>query len=440
MEPAALDASPANVLAALLEQLGMRPEHLIARINERRVHRGCTPLSLKAAYPWLREVPSRPQPDNQADALAVLTARAGRCITASDIGWDLPRPRTRHSHLDAPGDAPLGPLLHEISQGDIMDRRNLLLLTGAAATAPALTLLLGPTEEAAATTAAPATTRLNEKLVCSIEGAVRDLREMDDSTGSASGDLTWGHGIWQSTTRVVAQAQGRGPLVERLQTAYIELSEQVGWMFFDARRHPQAQRIYHTGMRLAREAATSLTTRHSTANLVASAAYQAAWLGHHNDAAALLDIAARTPELPSAVAAVIAERRIYAAGQRHDPGAVLRFRDEALLDLGSSDEGTPWWATWITQGSVDAATGRAWLACDQPSRAVPFLNRRVEAASPDYPRDRLHAVLDLADTVHKCGDSDKARELLGQAEGLIGTVSSRRMAHRYEALSAAVSA
>ncbi|MGX1760450.1 XRE family transcriptional regulator [Streptomyces lydicus] len=438
MEPAALDASSANVLAALLEQLGMRPEHLVARINERRFRRGCTPLSLKAAYSWLREVPSLPHPDNQADALSVLTAKAGRCITASDIGWDVPRPRARHRHLDAPGDAPLGPLLHEISQGDIMDRRNLLLLTGAAATAPALTLLLGPTEAAVAAT--PAATRLNEKLVCSIEGAVRDLRDMDDSTGSASGDLTWGHGIWQSTSRVVAQAQGNGPLVERLQTAYIELSEQVGWMLFDARHHPQAQRVYHTGMRLAREAGTSLTTRHSTANLVASAAYQAAWLGHHNDAAALLDIAARTPELPSAVAAVIADRRIYAAGQRHDPGAVLRFRDEALLNLNSPDERTPWWATWITQDCVDAVTGRAWLACGQPSRAVPHLSHRVEATSPDYPRDRLYAVLDLADTVHKCGETDKARELLGQAQELIGTVSSRRMDHRYEALSAAVSA
>ncbi|MFI7094845.1 XRE family transcriptional regulator [Streptomyces lydicus] len=318
-----------------------------------------------------------------------------------------------------------------------MDRRNLLMLTGAAATAPALALLLGPVAEAAA---APGVTRLNEKLVGSIESAVRDLREMDDTTGSASGDLTWGLGIWQSTSRVVAQARGYGPLVDRLQTAYIELSEQVGWMLFDARQHPQAQRVYHTGMRLARETGPSLTTRHATSNLVASAAYQAAWLGHHNDAAALLDIAARTPDLPSAAAAVIAERRVYAAGQRHDPEAVLRFRDEALRHLGSPDERTPWWATWLTQDSVDAVTGRAWLACNQPSRAVPFLSRRVEAASPDYPRDHLHAVLDLADTIHKCGDGDMARDLLDQAEGLIGAVSSQRMVHRYEALSSAVAA
>ncbi|MFB7260679.1 XRE family transcriptional regulator [Streptomyces nojiriensis] len=436
MEPAAVDAPPANVLGALLQQLGMRPEQLIARINVRRGRRGCSPLSPKAAYPWLRETPSLPQPDNQADALAVLTARAGRCITAADVGWDLPRPRTRHRHLDAPGDAPLEALLQEISQGDLMDRRNLLMLTGAAATAPALALLLGPIAEAAAASSG----QLNERLVGSIERAVRDLREIDDSTGSASGDLTWGVGIWQSTSRVVAQARGQGPLTDRLHTAYIELSEQVGWMCFDARQHPQAQRIYHTGMRLARETGTSLTTRHATANLVASTAYQAAWLGHHNDAAALLDIAARTPELPSAAAAVIADRRVYAAGRRHDPDAVLRFRDEALLHLGSPDERTPWWATWLTKDSVDAATGRAWLACDQPSRAVPFLRSRIEATAPDYPRDHLHAVLDLADTVHQCGDGDQARELLDQAEGLIGTVSSQRMVHRFEALSSAVAA
>ncbi|MET8981022.1 XRE family transcriptional regulator [Streptomyces sp. NPDC004539] len=426
---------PANVLGALLQQLGMRPEQLVARINQRRARRGCSPLSPKAAYPWLREVPALPQPDNQADALAVLTDRAGRCITASDVGWDLPRPRTRHRHIDAPGDAPLEALLHEISQGDIMDRRNLFMLTGAAATAPALALLLGPVAEAAA---GPSSTRLNEQLVGSIERAVRDLREMDDSTGSASSDLTWGVGIWQSTSRVVAQAHGQGALADRLRTAYIELSEQVGWMLFDARRHPQAQRVYHTGMRLAREADTSLTTRHATANLVASTAYQAAWLGHHNDAAALLDIAARTPELPSAAAAVIAERRVYAAGRRHDSDTVLRFRDEALLHLDSPDERTPWWAAWLTKDSVDAATGRAWLACDQPSQAVPYLRSRVEATTPAYPRDHLHAVLDLADTTRQCGEDDEARELLGQAGRLIGIVSSQRLAHRFESLSSAV--
>ncbi|MEV6681192.1 hypothetical protein AB0N09_30640 [Streptomyces erythrochromogenes] len=212
-------------------------------------------------------------------------------------------------------------------------------------------------------------------------------------------------------------------------------------MLFDARQHPHAQRVYHTGMRLARECTMSLATQHAAANLVASTAYQAAWLGHHNDAAQLLDIASRTPDLPSAVAAVINDRRVYAAGRRQDPEAVARFRDEALAHAGTQDGRTPWWATWLTPESVDAATGRAWLACGQPSRAVPFLISRVEAVSAvDYPRDRLLAVLDLADTVHKGGDADQARDLLGQAEDLLGRVSSQRVVHRYENLSAAVAA
>ncbi|MEV6726229.1 hypothetical protein AB0M94_35470 [Streptomyces xanthochromogenes] len=135
---------------------------------------------------------------------------------------------------------------------------------------------------------------------------------------------------------------------------------------------------------------------------------------------------------------MIAERRVYAAGRRHDPDAVLRFRDEALLHLCSPDAHTPWWAAWLTKDSVDAVTGRAWLACHQPSQAVPFLRSRVEAAAPDYPRDHLHAVLDLADTVHQCGDGDQARELLDQAEALIDTVSSQRLIHRFKALSGAM--
>ncbi|MFF1505641.1 hypothetical protein ACFVZR_38880 [Streptomyces sp. NPDC058316] len=42
------------------------------------------------------------------------------------------------------GDAAIDELLREITEGDLMDRRN-LLLTGTATTAPALAMLLGPT-------------------------------------------------------------------------------------------------------------------------------------------------------------------------------------------------------------------------------------------------------------------------------------------------------
>lgn len=142
----------------------------------------------RASSPHLTPTREHPQPDNQADALAVLTARAGRRITASDVGWDLHRPRNRHRHLDTLGDAPWRLCSTKSARETSWTAETCSRSPKAAATVPALTLLLGPI---AAASAAPAATRLNEKLVRSIESAVRDLREMDDSTESASGDLTW---------------------------------------------------------------------------------------------------------------------------------------------------------------------------------------------------------------------------------------------------------
>src|SRR5690349_19421020 len=46
MESAAPDGASGHMLAALLRQLEMRPEQLIARINERRARRGVSPLDL----------------------------------------------------------------------------------------------------------------------------------------------------------------------------------------------------------------------------------------------------------------------------------------------------------------------------------------------------------------------------------------------------------
>ncbi|MGW1784585.1 hypothetical protein ACWCQQ_36560 [Streptomyces sp. NPDC002143] len=46
-----------------------------------------------------------------------------------------------------------------------------------------------------------------------------------------------------------------------------------------------------------------------------------------------------------------------AAGRRHDPDAVQRFRDEAPLHLASPDERLPWWATWLTKATAAPVAG-----------------------------------------------------------------------------------
>ncbi|MFD7528648.1 hypothetical protein ACFV8E_13815 [Streptomyces sp. NPDC059849] len=109
-----------------------------------------------------------------------------------------------------------------------MDRRN-LLLTGTATTAPALAMLLGPTSALAQSGRSGG--GLSARLVDSIEEAVKDLRDLDDTDGSTDG-LDRAGGLWRGTARVVARSTSHAPATRRLHAAFIELSEQYGWMSF----------------------------------------------------------------------------------------------------------------------------------------------------------------------------------------------------------------
>ncbi|MEV7422888.1 XRE family transcriptional regulator [Streptomyces sp. NPDC091212] len=429
------EATAHNPLAKLMNEIGLKPEQLIARINELRGRRGSHPLDLKSAYPWLRDRPSRPNQENERDALAVLSTRAGRTITASDLGWNGPRRRTHQRCLDSPGDAPVDALLREIIQGDLMDRRNLLLLAGAAATAPGLALLIGQDSPAKA---AENGGQPPAQLVTGIENSIRELREMDDADGSTAG-LVWAGGLWQSVARVVANARYNSATGRRLHTAFVELSEQYGWMLFDADLHPQAQRVYQTGMSLAREAAPSPDTRFATRNVLASAAYQASWLSQHTEAKTFLDIAGRAPSgLPPRLGAVISERQIFAAGRRGDTELLRRAHDTAHDQLDKAGSDGPWWSLWLSHHAIDAVTGRAWLAAQDPKAAEPYLTRRLAATDDAFPRDRVLAVLDLADTRRLQGEYDTAMSLTHQAAALAEQINSPRAQNRLNEITAAL--
>ncbi|MCX5401316.1 XRE family transcriptional regulator [Streptomyces sp. NBC_00102] len=428
------EATAPNPLAELMNQIGLRPEQLVARINELRHRRGSHPLDLKSAYPWLRGQPSRPNQENERDALTVLSSRAGRTVTAAELSWSGPRRRPHRRWLDSPGDAPMDALLREIIQGDPMDRRNLLLLAGAAATAPGLALLIGNGSAQAAERGG----RLSSQLVGGIENSVRELRELDDTDGSTAG-LLWAGGLWQSVARVVAHARDDSPTGRRLHTAFVELSEQYGWMLFDADLHPQAQRVYQTGMCLAREAAPSPDTRFATSNLLASAGYQASWLSQHSEARTFLDVAGRDPGgLPPRLGAVIAERQIFAAGRRGDTEQLRRARDTAhnLLDKAGGDG--PWWSRWLSHHAIDAVTGRAWLAAQDPRAAEPYLTRSLTATDDAFPRDRMLAVLDLADTRRLQGEPHAALALTHEAAALAEQVHSPRAQNRLREITTAL--
>jgi len=154
------------------------------------------------------------------------------------------------------------------------------------------------------------------KLLDKVEKSVHEARDLDDSEGSIPA-LLWTGGLWQNLGALLAESGHRSDQAIRLATAYIEMSETYGWILFDANYHPQAQRVYQTGISLAKEATRHPDIDRATANLLASAAYQETWLGQFKEAETLLAVAAhRAQRCPTPrLLAVLADRRITLAGQ-----------------------------------------------------------------------------------------------------------------------------
>lgn len=406
--------------------LGWSCEQLIARVNQHRCGRGSLPLHRKSAYPWTRG--ERPCPEVAGDVLAVLSQHTGRPVTAADLSWDRPRQRRRARALENPYEATATELLRD-TQGDTpMHRRSFLLLSGAVATAPALDLLMagGP-----ALAAVKDGDRVSPQLTATVEQAVRQARELDDSEGSAS-TLLWAGGIWQNLGKLIAESSYRDAEGVRLHTAYIEMSEVYGWMLFDAGHHPPAQRVYQTGLRLAREAADAPGVHHATVNLLASTAYQESWLGQYQEAATLLDVAEnrRPHALTSRLRAVVEMRRIALAGQMGDTDTLHRADDRTRTHLAAArDSDEPWWTLWLSSSAIDAQTGRALLAARHPDQAEPYLAGRSPEDDAGYPRDRMLFASELADARVQAGDVTGAVEAARQALALADQVGSHRVHH-----------
>lgn len=418
-----------NPLREQLAELGWSPEQLIARVNQHRAQRGSLPLHLKTGYPWMRG--DRPSAEVAVDVLAVLSHYTGRPLTATGLGWERTRPRRRHRALDRPYDATATELLRE-TQGDVpMQRRSFILLSGAVSTAPALDLLMGGAPELRA---AQDGDRVSPQLTATVERAVQQARELDDSEGSAS-TLLWAGGIWQNLGKLITECRYGGAEGVRLHTAYVEMSETYGWMLFDAGCHPQAQRVYQTGLRLAREAADAPGVHHATVNLLASAAYQESWLGQYHEASTLLEVAEnRRPQaLTPRLRAVLQMRRIALAGQMGDTEAVHRADGQTRTHLASArDSEEPWWTLWLGSSAVDAQTGRALLAAHHPDLAESYLAGRTVDDAEGYPRDRMLFASELADARAQTGDIAGAVNAARQALTLAEQVGSHRVHHHLE--------
>ncbi|GAA2685943.1 XRE family transcriptional regulator [Actinosynnema pretiosum subsp. pretiosum] len=416
------------MLRDALTMLGWSAEQLVARVNQARHRRGAPHLHSKTGYHWLRG--TRPAADVRADVLTVLSSALRVPVTATALGWDTVRPRKAGRALDNPADARAATLLTEVSRGEPMHRRKFTTLTGAAVTAAVMELLLPGKRLPAAEDGDDITA----KLIDAVEKSVREARDLDDSEGSTP-SLVWTGGLWRSLATLIRESRYDDDQAGRMHTAFVELSETYGWVLFDAGLHPQAQRVFQTGVSLAKEAARRPDTDRATANLLASASYQASWLGQVDEAGTFLEVAAlRAARCPTPrLLAVLADRRITLAGAQ--PGgddAVHRATAEAHEHLDGAVPGAdPWWSRWLGHTDIDANAGRAWLALDRVDRAEQHLAHHLAPAG-EPPRDHALFATDLAHTRLRTGDVTGACEAVNSATASIGQIASPRVHQRLD--------
>lgn len=415
----------------MLKALNWSAEQLIARVNQVRRCRSAGPMHSKSAYHWLRG--TQPAPETVADVLTALNRFTLTHLTAADLGWDGKRCRRSRRTLDDPYNVPVATLLNESSQGEPMHRRKFGLLTAAAVTATALDMLLAHTASSASD--GEDDDAIAPKLLDKVEKSVREARDLDDGEGSIPA-LLWTGGLWQNLGALLAESGHRSDQAIRLAIAYIEMSETYGWILFDANYHPQAQRVYQTGISLAKEAARHPDIDRATANLLASAAYQETWLGQFKEAETLLQVAThRAQRCPTPrLLAVLADRRITLAGARHDVAALQRAEDDGHHHLDNVTAGgeDPWWSQWLSHDILDANTGRAWLNADRVDQAEQHLARHLSPGGDNH-RDHALFASELANTRLRTGDITGACTAARSALDSIGRIASPRVHARLDA-------
>lgn len=146
------DSTNAGPLAAVLAELGWKPEVLARRLNNfAALHGRGERMHVKTPYKWLHG--TAPRSPWSVLALALLTDELGRVVTAAELGWSgveieavsalsgLVLPWTAAGSLHA---------VRVVTDAGSMDRRILLTLLGAAVCVPAHEWLIARPEAEAA--------------------------------------------------------------------------------------------------------------------------------------------------------------------------------------------------------------------------------------------------------------------------------------------------
>lgn len=245
------------------------------------------------------------------------------------------------------------------------------------------------------------------------------LSHLDDQMGGkqlyplAQSNLNLLHNLLQM--RAVS-----GPDEHELRLALAHTASQAGWFAQDAELHDLAAQNYRFGIEMAR----SVGDRDFAAYCMMWLASQAIVKGKPNQCLSQLDSAEAEAEEDSPLRNHLLNFAVKAQGLLGDYKAAGQSlaRAEGLYDKLKADR-VPEYLYWMRRPSLTETTPRAFLRHD-PRLAAKFSEDALAQITPEFTRDRMIMLVELAKAKHALGDTDEAVSRAGE---VLQTVTSTAM-------------
>ena len=317
-----------------------------------------------------------------------------------------------------------------LGRGEDVERRTFLALSGAALTAPAHQWLVHEPESLTSTLRSGS--RIPAGLADRLPPMIAELRRMDDVAGGgamlslAQQEFSWVTNLLNQTS--YDEATGRKLLV-----ALAELGQLVGWAAYDDGQYELAQRYNLAGLR----AAHSAGDRPLGAHILGYMAFQSVRQGDPIEAVTLTEtaLAGAGHGSPASLLALLYDRQAEALASCHETKACMTAIDKAqALVERMQPANDPAWLYWMSRGVFLYGSGTSLIKVGHAERAVPLLEEGALISGSSYPRDRLHALIRLAEALVRPGEQQDVEaaahhgiEAVQIAENLISGRSVQRI-------------
>lgn len=343
------ESASSNTLTSLMEEANLGPRALTAEINRAF---GAGTVSQTAAYHW-RDGGRVPHERLRPLIAHVLSMALGRSISVDQIWGKMTAGPPLIPATDGMDTASTRHLLEGLVQGGMMDRRQLMCMSGAALTTAVATFLSGriPKTPEAEARASEST----HPLIAQVEQTVQSLQYLDDDYGGAA-NLGYVGAQVRATALVLVESAHETTVSRRLQVALADCAQLAGWMAFDAGKQGLAQRYMLLGLRIANEAGY----RDMAAHILGDLSFQASTYGTPRDAVELGEAALTTSSRSSpAVLASVQSRLAYAYARAGRMDDARRARDSGLDQLSKPRKSLPKWLYFLTPAHIESQAGYA---------------------------------------------------------------------------------